>query len=319
MSNNAVEVEHVSKMYRLGLVGARTLQEDVTRLWAKLRGKPDPFLRFGEADPGESVGSNDYIWALRDVNLEVTDGEILGIIGPNGAGKSTLLKLLSRVTAPTTGRLRCWGRIASLLEVGTGFHQELTGRENIYLNGAILGMTRREVTSLLDEIVDFSLSLGSLESVRWKGADGWEMQGFLILPPKSDFQAPCPLVTNVHGGPTFAYGCEYYVDSRWFQQLAVQGIGVFLPNPRGSTGRGLAFAESNIGDMGGKDWEDIQKGIDALIDRGVADPRRLGISGGSYGGYMTAWAVTQDRSLQGSRDACRYLGLAQLPRPILPL
>ncbi len=137
------------------------------------------------------------------------------------------------------------------------------------------------------------LSLGSVESVRWKGADGWEMQGFLILPPKSDSEPPCPLVTSVHGGPTFAYGCEYCVDSRWFQQLAVQGIGVFLPNPRGSTGRGLAFAESNIGDMGGKDWEDIQKGIDALIDRRVADPERLGITGGSYGGYMTAWAVTQ--------------------------
>ena len=148
------------------------------------------------------------------------------------------------------------------------------------------------------QLTDFNkqaegLILGSVESVRWKGADGWEMQGFLILPPGSDSQSPCPLVTNVHGGPAFAYGCEYYVDSRWFQQLATQGIAVFLPNPRGSTGRGLAFAESNIGDMGGKDWEDIQKGIDALIDRGVADPNRLGISGGSYGGYMTAWAVTQ--------------------------
>ncbi len=135
--------------------------------------------------------------------------------------------------------------------------------------------------------------LGSVESVRWKGADGWEMQGFLILPPKYDPETPCPLVTNVHGGPTFTYGCEYYVDSRWFQQLAGQGIAVFLPNPRGSTGRGLTFAESNIGDMGGKDWEDIQKGIDALIERGLADRERLGISGGSYGGFMAAWAVTQ--------------------------
>ena len=148
------------------------------------------------------------------------------------------------------------------------------------------------------QLTDFNksaaeLELGSVESIRWKGADGWEMQGFLVLPPEADAKVPCPLVTNVHGGPTFTYGFQYYVDSRWFQQLAVQGIAVFLPNPRGSTGRGLAFAESNIGDMGGKDWEDIQKGIDALIDRGVADPGRLGITGGSYGGYMTAWAVTQ--------------------------
>ena len=137
------------------------------------------------------------------------------------------------------------------------------------------------------------LTLGSIESVRWKGADGWEMQGFLILPPMLYSRAPFPLVTNVHGGPAFAYGSEYYADSCWFRQLAAQGIAVFLPNPRGSTGRGLAFAESNIGDMGGKDWEDIQKGIDALIDWGFAHPERLGISGGSYGGYMTAWAVTQ--------------------------
>ena len=137
------------------------------------------------------------------------------------------------------------------------------------------------------------LVLGSVESVRWEGADGWEMQGFLILPPHADSKVPCPLVTNVHGGPTFTYGHQYYADSRCFQQLAAQGIAVFLPNPRGSTGRGLAFAESNIGDMGGKDWEDIQTGIDALIDRGVADPERLGITGGSYGGYMTAWAVTR--------------------------
>ena len=137
------------------------------------------------------------------------------------------------------------------------------------------------------------LRLGSVQSVRWEGAHGWEMQGFLIRPQGADSKGACPLVTNVHGGPTFTYGCQFYADSRWFQTLASHGIAVFLPNPRGSTGRGLAFAESNIGDMGGKDWEDIQRGIDALIDRGIADPERLGIAGGSYGGYMTAWAVTQ--------------------------
>ncbi len=149
-----IKVESLSKYYRLGLIGGGTLQEDFSRWYAKLRGRSDPLLKVG----GENHGNrrNGEVWALQDINLEVEEGEILGIIGTNGAGKSTLLKILSRITAPTAGRTKIKGRIGSLLEVGTGFHPELTGLENIYLNGAILGMTRAEVTRKLDEIVEFS-------------------------------------------------------------------------------------------------------------------------------------------------------------------
>lgn len=148
-----ISVENLSKYYRLGLIGGGTLREDLNRAWAKLRGKPDPLLKIGE-DHGNRKGGQ--IWALRDVNLEVKQGEVLGIIGRNGAGKSTLLKILSRITAPTSGRAVIRGRVGSLLEVGTGFHPELTGRENIFLNGAILGMTRAEVARKLEEIVEFA-------------------------------------------------------------------------------------------------------------------------------------------------------------------
>lgn len=151
----AIQIENVSKQYRLGEVGTGTLSHDLHRAWAKMRGKPDPFAKVGEVNNREEAGG-EYVWALRDINFEVQQGEILGIIGRNGAGKSTLLKLLSRVTAPTTGAIKTKGRIASLLEVGTGFHPELTGRENVYLNGAIMGMTRPEITRRLEEIVEFS-------------------------------------------------------------------------------------------------------------------------------------------------------------------
>lgn len=151
-----IKVENISKQYRLGTIGTGTLAHDITRWWYNVRGKEDPYLKIGEANDRTSKGGSDYVWALRDINFEVQPGEILGIIGKNGAGKSTLLKLLSRVTAPTTGKITCHGRIASLLEVGTGFHPELTGRENIYLNGAILGMTKKEIASKFDEIVEFA-------------------------------------------------------------------------------------------------------------------------------------------------------------------
>lgn len=151
----AIKFEDVSKQYRLGQVGTGTLSHDLQRAWARLRGQPDPFAKVGAINSREQMGG-EYVWALKDINFQVPQGEILGIIGRNGAGKSTLLKLLSRVTTPTTGAIKARGRIASLLEVGTGFHPELTGRENIYLNGAILGMTRAEITSRLEEIVEFS-------------------------------------------------------------------------------------------------------------------------------------------------------------------
>lgn len=152
--STVISVENLSKYYRLGTIGNRTLYEDLNRWWARRRGKPDPILKIGETDYGNRDG--EYIWALRDVSLQVQQGEVLGIIGRNGAGKSTLLKILSQVTAPTSGEVKVKGRIASLLEVGTGFHPELTGRENVYLNGAILGMSRVEIDRKLDEIIDFS-------------------------------------------------------------------------------------------------------------------------------------------------------------------
>jgi len=151
MSDTVISVEHVSKLYKLGLIRGRTLCADVSRWWAKLRGKPDPLLKVGQEDHGNREG--EYMWALRHVSFQVKQGEVLGIIGRNGAGKSTLLKILSQITAPTSGQVKVKGRIASLLEVGTGFHPELTGRENIYLNGAILGMTRAEVGRKLDEVL----------------------------------------------------------------------------------------------------------------------------------------------------------------------
>ena len=151
-----LKAENISKQYRLGNVGTGTLSHDLNRFWHKLRGKEDPYLKVGAVNDRSSKAKEEYVWALRDINFEVQEGEVLGIIGKNGAGKSTLLKILSRVTSPTTGVIKTKGRIASLLEVGTGFHPELTGRENIYLNGAILGMTRAEITAKLDEIVEFS-------------------------------------------------------------------------------------------------------------------------------------------------------------------
>lgn len=153
----AIEFNNVSKLYRLGLVSSGTLSNDLKRWWQmSVLGKEDPFMKVGSVNDRSKAADSDYVWALKDIDFKVEKGDVVGIIGKNGAGKSTLLKLLSKVTGPTTGSIRAKGRIASLLEVGTGFHGELTGRENIFMNGAILGMSKQEINSKIDEIVAFS-------------------------------------------------------------------------------------------------------------------------------------------------------------------
>ena len=154
--DTVIKVENLAKQYRLGVVGATTFKEDTKRWWAKMLGKEDPFLSLGSLNDRTIKNASNFVWSLQDISFDVSQGDVLGVIGRNGAGKSTLLKILSRVTAPTKGEIKVKGRISSLLEVGTGFHPELTGRENIYLNGAILGMRKSEIKSKMDEIVSFA-------------------------------------------------------------------------------------------------------------------------------------------------------------------
>lgn len=156
MSKTIIQVQNLSKLYKLGGIGTGTLSHDLNRWWHKTTGKEDPFLKEAVQNDRTAKSSSNYIWSLKDINFEIKEGEIFGVIGKNGAGKSTLLKLLSKISKPTTGTIKLNGRVASLLEVGTGFHPDLTGRENVFLNGAILGMKKEEISRKFDEIVDFS-------------------------------------------------------------------------------------------------------------------------------------------------------------------
>ena len=154
--SKVIKIENLSKIYDLGLVGTGTLSKDLNRTWAKLRGKPDPYATLIELNDRTKKSSANMVYALKDINFSVEQGEVLGVIGKNGAGKSTLLKILSQITSPSTGSIKMKGRVASLLEVGTGMHPEMTARQNIYLNGSLMGMRRHEITSKLDEIIDFA-------------------------------------------------------------------------------------------------------------------------------------------------------------------
>jgi lipopolysaccharide transport system ATP-binding protein len=225
-----LKVENLSKQYRLGVVDKYTLRDDLKRWWYRIRGKEDPFVKVGEVNDRSQQINSEYVWALKKINFEVQKGEVLGIIGANGAGKSTLLKILSKITTPTTGSVKYKGRIASLLEVGTGFHGELTGRENVYLNGAILGMTKDEITSKMDAIVEFSGCEGYIDTPVKRYSSGMGVRlGFAV----AAFLEPDILIVD----EVLAVG-----DAE-FQKMAINKMQEIS---RGENGRTILFVSHNM-------------------------------------------------------------------------
>jgi lipopolysaccharide transport system ATP-binding protein len=233
MSDIAIKFENISKQYRLGLVSTQTLSHDLNRWWqTSVLRKEDPYLKIGETNDRATRGSSDYVWALRNIDFEVKKGDVLGIIGKNGAGKSTLLKILSRVTTPSTGMIKAQGRIASLLEVGTGFHPELTGRENIYMNGSIMGMSKKEITAKLDEIVDFAGVARYLDTPTKRYSSGMTVRlGFSIA---AHLEPEILVVDEVLA-----------VGDAEFQQKAIGK----MQDVSSSQGRTVLFVSHNMGSM----------------------------------------------------------------------
>ena len=250
----AIEFNHVGKQYRLGLVSTRTLSHDLNRWWqTTVRHKEDPYLKIGDTNDRSKVGESEYVWALRDIDFKVEQGDVVGIIGKNGAGKSTLLKLLSKVTGPTVGTISARGRIGALLEVGTGFHPEMTGRENIYMNGAIMGMSKAEVSRKLEEIIDFSGCERYIDTPVKRYSSGMTVRlGFAVAAPivyplsqtKSMYYFGIPVHKLMCLNPvtpvieTFKYGflgCGDFVGWRWLIysfifMVVLLGLGIIVFN-----------------------------------------------------------------------------------------
>ena len=254
MSDTVIKIENLSKQYRLGLVGTGTLSHDLNRWWHRVRGREDPYLKIGENNDRAVSGNSRYAWALRDINLEVKQGEVLGIIGKNGAGKSTLLKILSRVTGPTTGSVKVKGRIGSLLEVGTGFHPELTGRENIFLNGAILGMTKWEIKSKLEEIIEFSGTARYIDTPVKRYSSGMKVRLAFAVAAHLD---PEILVVD----EVLAVG-----DAE-FQRKALGKMGEVSKN----NGKTILFVSHNMGAINTLCSECILINKGEIIDRGLSN------------------------------------------------
>ena len=274
----AIEFENISKQYRLGLVSTGTLSHDLNRFWqTKVLRREDPYLKIGETNDRASKGESGYVWALKDIDFKIEQGDVVGIIGKNGAGKSTLLKLLSRVTAPTTGTIRAKGRIASLLEVGTGFHPEMTGRENIYMNGSIMGMSRAEIFRKLDEIVDFSGCERYLDTPVKRYSSGMTVRlGFAIA---------------AHLEPEILVGDEVLaVGDAEFQKKA---IGKMQDVSKGE-GRTVLFVSHNMGAVRNL----CKSGI--VLDKG-----RVAFSGGvneAVDYYTSTFAVSQKTKIELNRN-----------------